>query len=87
MTTDSEHRLFGHLLRLTSVLMMLQLAEERGHTHLGLEAILRSARQYLQEHCPALLLFTELVYRNQAIPEGLSHLAEMEAVHGRGYGQ
>jgi len=87
MTTEQEHRVFGHLLRLTSILMLMQLDAERGHTALGLDGNLRGARQYLMEHCPALLLFTELVYRNQPIPEGLSRLAEMEAVHGRGYGK
>ena len=85
MTSESEHRVFGHLLRLTSVFMMMMLDAERGHAQVGLEANLAAARRYMQEHCPALWLFTELCYRGQPIPEGLSHLAEMEAVRGRDY--
>lgn len=83
MTSDTERRLFGHLLRLTSILMIITLDYERGHSSIALEGSLSSARRYLLERTPALWLFTELVYRGQAIPEGLSQLAEQEAVHGR----
>lgn len=82
MTTDNEHRLFGHLLRLTSALVLIELAHEQGQPVVALEAQLAAARRYLMTHCPSLLLFTELCYRRQAIPDGLSHQAEQEAVHG-----
>ena len=83
MTTEQEHRVFTHLLRMVSSLMIIQLSEEQGHTKLSLASNLATARRYLTEHCPALLLFTELCYRGQAIPDGLATLAEHEALNGR----
>lgn len=83
MTSDNERRLFKHLLRLVSILMIIEQDHEKGHTAIALPSSLASARRYLMEHCPALLLFTELCYRDQAIPDGLSQLAELEAVRGR----
>jgi hypothetical protein len=87
MTTEHEHRVFNHLLRMVSILVIIQLNNERGRTEADLAPNLAIARQYLMEHCPALLLFTELCYRGQAIPEGLGHLAEIEAISGRGFRQ
>lgn len=84
MNTEQEHRVFTHLLRMVSVLMIIELDQEKGHTNVALAGNLAATRRYLAEHCPALLLFTELCYRGQAIPEGLGHLAETEAVCGRG---
>jgi hypothetical protein len=83
MTTDNELRVFNHLLRMTSVLVIIEMDEEKGVSHLALAGNLATARQYLTEHCPNLLLFTELCYRQQPIPQGLSQLAENEAVCGR----
>jgi len=80
---EREDRLFKHLLQMVSVLMIIELDQERGHTGVALAGNLSAARRYLMEHCPALLLFTELCYRQQPIPEGLSLLAEREAVIGR----
>jgi len=83
MTTESERRVFTHLLRLVSVLIIIELDHEKGYSDIALASSIVAARRYLMEHCPALLLFTELCYRGQPIPEGLSELAEMEALYGR----
>ncbi len=81
--TENEARVFNHLLRMVSVLMIIQLDHEQGHTNVALASNLAGARDYLMEHCPALLLFTERCYRQQSIPDGLSQLAEIEALCGR----
>jgi len=84
MTTEPEHRVFNILLRMVSALTIIQMDEEHGHTSVALTGNLAAARSYLTEHCPALLLFTELCYGGQTIPENLAQLAEIEAVYGRG---
>lgn len=83
MLTDNEQRLFRHLMRLVSVLMIIQMDHENGHSSIALAANLTAARNYLMENCPALLQFTERCYRQQPIPEGLSMQAERETVFGR----
>jgi len=83
MTTQSEHRVFNHLLRVVTVLVIIQMDEEKGKTSVSLAANLAATRSYLMEHCPALFLFIQLCYRGQAIPDGLAQQAEIEAVYGR----
>jgi len=87
MTSENEHRLFGHLIRLTSILTIIRLDHEHGHTTVALASNLAATRKYMAEHLPALWLFCDRCYRQQPIPEELSELAEHEAVFGRGFRQ
>lgn len=82
MITENEYRLYKHLMRLVSVLRLIEMSHERGHTAYALEGHLKSVRHYLMEHCPRLLLFVELCYDNMPIPDGLNQIAENEAVFG-----
>lgn len=76
--TNNERRLFNHLLRMVSVLAILQIDCEQGHSAVSLPANLRAARQYLLLHCPALLDFVDRCYRNQPIPDSLLLQAQQQ---------
>ena len=78
MTTPTEDRLYKHLMRMVSTLVIIQLAHQHGHTAVALEANLKAARAYLQQQCPSLLRFVELVYRGEEIPYGLASQAMAE---------
>lgn len=82
MTSENEHRVFGHLLRVVSALRLIELDHQHGHTAVALESQLKATRRYLMENCPRLLLFVELCYDKAPIPDGLSMVAEQEAVCG-----
>ena len=44
MATESERRVFTHLLRMISVLMIIELDHKRGHTNIALAGSLTAAR-------------------------------------------
>lgn len=76
--TLTEERLFNHLLRMVSVLVIIGREHDAGHTATALPGNLMVARAYLRTHCPSLLAFVENVYRGEDVPDSLSLRAMQE---------
>jgi hypothetical protein len=50
MSTENERRIYGHLLRVVSVLRLIELDHQRGHTAVGLESQLTAVRRYYHDN-------------------------------------
>lgn len=70
------------LSRLITALVLMQISIERGHASSLLALHLSSALRVLKTECPTLLIWVEMIYRDENPPYALYQIGEIEATEG-----